>query len=600
MTEEEKFTTEGSVAESHGARKHKASPKRKVRKVVHEERRTLRHETHKAEGKPIDISLQTMLAVVLVLSLLLNMYQFFQVGSLKTDIEGLRKVIEVSGGTTGTTIPVPATVPYTGEKVKLDFYVMSQCPYGTQVVDAIAPVVKQFGGALELTIDYIASDNGDGTYQSLHGQNEVLGDIVQLCAMKYEPAKYLDMFVCMNKNAQQIPDNWQSCAQQSGMNVVAIKTCYDGAEGKTLMSASIKKAVDAKASGSPTIYLNGVLYSGGRTSSEFLRAACNVLTTKPEACKNLPAAAKVNVIALSDARCGADCDMSSLLSQLQSIFPGLVVKELDYSTAEGKRLFDSSNITALPALLFDETVKNGEGYSSVSRYLENAGKYYSLRIGSAWDPYCDATSEHCGEDKCKSRISCRPEIPGKLDVFVMSQCPYGTMALDAMKEVLNAFKGQINFSVNYIATETSPGVFDSLHGDQETQEDIRELCAMKYYQANYKFMDYIWCRNKDITSTAWESCATGNGMDAAKIKACAEGAEGKKLLSDNIKAAEQLSIGGSPTFLANNKRMFNAINAASIQSSICASNPGLGGCSKTLNGTSAADQSGSAASGGSC
>ena len=31
------------------------------------------------------------------------------------------------------------------EKVKLDFYVMSQCPFGTQVEDGIAPVLKKLG-----------------------------------------------------------------------------------------------------------------------------------------------------------------------------------------------------------------------------------------------------------------------------------------------------------------------------------------------------------------------------------------------------------------------------------------------------------------------
>lgn len=66
-------------------------------------------------------------------------------------------------------------MPYAGEKVTLDFYVMSQCPYGTQVEDAIAPVIERFGPAVDFKVDYIARDLGNGRFQSLHGNTEVAG-----------------------------------------------------------------------------------------------------------------------------------------------------------------------------------------------------------------------------------------------------------------------------------------------------------------------------------------------------------------------------------------------------------------------------------------
>ena len=36
-----------------------------------------------------------------------------------------------------------------GDRAKLEFYVMSQCPYGTQVEDAIAPVLETLGDSVE-------------------------------------------------------------------------------------------------------------------------------------------------------------------------------------------------------------------------------------------------------------------------------------------------------------------------------------------------------------------------------------------------------------------------------------------------------------------
>ena len=127
-------------------------------------------------------------------------------------IAALLAIVALSAALMGKT-GINLNTGYTGDKAELDFYVMSQCPYGTQVMDAIAPVIKQLGGALDFEVNYIASDLGNGAFNSLHGENEVKGDIAQLCAAKYEPDKYLDMIVCQDENAGAIPGNWESCAK---------------------------------------------------------------------------------------------------------------------------------------------------------------------------------------------------------------------------------------------------------------------------------------------------------------------------------------------------------------------------------------------------
>jgi hypothetical protein len=183
---------------------------------------------------------------------------------------------------------------------------------------------------------------------------------------------------------------------------------------------------------------------------------------------------------------------------------------------------------------------------------------------------------------------CREEITQKLDVFVMSQCPFGTQALDAMKEVLEAFPN-MDFDVNFIASyDEATDTFSALHGQPEVDENIRELCAIKHYPDDYKYMEYIWCRNKNIRSTEWEDCATDNGMDAETIRACSEGEEGKNLHIENIKLANELGIGASPTWLANNQLTFSGISAEAVKQNYCSENPGLPGCSKTLSGQAAA------------
>jgi predicted DsbA family dithiol-disulfide isomerase len=179
---------------------------------------------------------------------------------------------------------------------------------------------------------------------------------------------------------------------------------------------------------------------------------------------------------------------------------------------------------------------------------------------------------------------CRPTIEKDLKVFVMSQCPFGIKALNSMKEVLEAFKDdKINFEIHYIADEQAPGQLSSMHGQGEVDEDIRELCAKKYYAKDYKYMDYIWCRNENIRDANWQECAKKAGMDVAKIEKCATGDEGKKLLSEDLKIAKALNIGASPTWLANNKFKFSGLAAEQIKQNLCSYNKDLKGCSKTLS-----------------
>jgi len=481
---------------------------------------------------------------------------------------------------------------------KLEFYVMSQCPYGVQVENAIKPVLDKLGNNVDFHLEFIVTPKGDGKFDSLHGQAEVDGNIIQLCVNKLNPDKMMDFVLCQNKNVKEITTNWKECAKQIQVNEAAIETCRSGEEGKKLLAASAERASAAKAQGSPTIKLNGKDYNGGRRGNDFMRAICEAHTgTKPQVCNEIPAPVKVNMTVLSDARC-ADCKRAEgMVSRIQGTFPGLEVKRLDYMTDEGKALYKEAGLKLLPAFLFDESVeKDTEGYQQFGRYLEQVGKYKSLKVGATFDPtaeICDNKVDDtgdgkvdCDDDTCKNSLACRKEMPKRLDVFVMSQCPFGVKALDSMKEVLTNFENKIDFNVNFIATEDGDG-FKALHGQPEVDENIRELCAIKNYPKNYKYMDYIWCRNKNIRDTNWKSCTGGTtGIDTAKIEKCSTGDEGKKLLRENIKIGQALGVTGSPTWLANNRFKFSGVDAETIKKNVCSNNAGLKGCEKTLSSDS--------------
>lgn len=489
------------------------------------------------------------------------------------------------------------------DAVKVQMFIMSKCPYGVQAVQGIKPALDEFGNMVDFQIDFIGDERG-GQLTSMHGEPEVKGDILQLCAVKHypDPKKWMSFIDCQNKNWTAIPDGWEACADKNGMDKGKIKTCFEGNEGKDLLKESFKRAKAANAQGSPTIKVAGAPYEGGRSKTDFMRAICEKYSaTKPGICSKIPEDVVVNAVILSDKRCKT-CQTAGLEANLKGrFFPKLQTKNLDWGTDEGKKLYKELGIKNLPIILFEQGVEKAEKYAMIARWMEDKGKYKQLRFPAEFDPtaeICDNKTDDnndskvdCDDPTCKDDLICRKEVPNKADVFIMSQCPYGVQAVDSMKEVLDNFKGKIKFDIHYIADKTGDNI-SSMHGQSEVDEDIRHLCVKKYYTKKDKYLDYIWCRNKNYRSDDWKSCAT-NGIVAATIEKCMSSGEGKKLLAEDLQLAKALKVSGSPTWLANNKFKFSGIAANDIKTNICEHNKSLAGCDKKLNEKTAVPAAGS-------
>ncbi|HKE15135.1 MAG TPA: DsbA family protein [Kofleriaceae bacterium] len=478
---------------------------------------------------------------------------------------------------------------------KLELFVMSQCPYGVQVVNAAAEAKKTLGSALDLQIQFIG-DGAPGNFNSLHGPNEVKGDLVQVCAFKHAPTRALGMITCQNKDPKQVAENWRDCAKQAGMDVAELDKCANGDEGQKLLAASFAEAKKRGASGSPTMFMAGQPYEGGRKPRDFVRAACGASKgSKPEACAKIPVPPKVSAVFLSDKRCD-QCDITRLEPRLRSELGGLVVEHVDYGTDEGKALYKElaaadSSFKFLPAVLLGpEVAQDKDGYQTLEHYLHPVGNYMELRLGGQWDP----TAEICGndtdddgngkadcqDDGCKNFLGCRPTKAKKLDLFVMSQCPYGAKAMIAAKEFSDHFKGNVALDVHFIGNVQGDQL-SSLHGPAEVDEDVRERCAIEHYSKDNQFLRYLSCRSRDYKNPEWKPCAQEAGIDADVIQKCFDG-DGKKLVTESFAFAESLNIGASPTFVVNNKRDFNAITASQIQQEYCKDNPSLAACKDTI------------------
>ncbi len=196
--------------------------------------------------------------------------------------------------------PKSTSIPKT-DKPTVRLFVMAFCPFGNQAEDAIVPVVKLLGNKINFRINYIVSKKPDGQWRSLHGAQELNQDVREICVENNQPNKFL-AFVeginkdCSPKNADQC---WKTVAKKVELNEAEIINCQDKqknillnqevkltnqeypVEDPTVMQGKEKTAI----TGSPSLIINGVLYTGGRTSQDYLSAICSAFKNPPSQCK---------------------------------------------------------------------------------------------------------------------------------------------------------------------------------------------------------------------------------------------------------------------------------------------------------------------------
>jgi len=481
--------------------------------------------------------------------------------------------------------------------VAVELFVMSQCPYGVEAETAFFPAVRALGDAVTFRLDFIGDEIEAGRLISMHGESEVAGDLLHVCALQANPSLALDLIACMNREYARIPENFDACADEVKADRAAILACAEGEAGQALLRASFARAEERGADGSPTVLVGGQPYAGPRTKDGLMRAVCQAFQgTRPAVCDTVPEPTKVTLKVITDARFQDCAQMARIgIEQLSTLFPGLQAEVVEYATPEGAALYEAIRGTEqrfLPAFLFGPEVTQDPGWQQIGDYLVEAGDWRVLSVDAPFDPtaeICDNGVDDdanalvdCKDPACAPRLLCRTPTPGTLDLFIMSQCPYGVQAVDAMREVLDAFGRGLKFRIHYIADEVEPGEFVSLHGPGEVAEDIRQLCAIRHYPKRHQYMDFLWCRNA-APDGDWRACAKG-AIKASVIEKCAMSGEGRKLLSASAKFGNDLGVNGSPTWLVNNHRVFSGLSPEDIRIGFCEANPGTQGCDKTLTG----------------
>jgi len=166
----------------------------------------------------------------------------------------------------------------------------------------------------------------------------------------------------------------------------------------------------------------------------------------------------------------------------------------------------------------------------------------------------------------------------KVDLFVMSFCPYGNQAEELMMPVADLLGDSAEIELHYIVySDYGSGYpedcidqenkYCSLHAIGELNQGIRELCVAKYQSD--KFWNFVKQTNAQATSddieTKWQGIASSLDVDVNMVSNCQQN-EGIALLDNELaltdtlypvqdpaehNGQEEMNVSGSPTIVIN-------------------------------------------------
>jgi hypothetical protein len=175
------------------------------------------------------------------------------------------------------------------EKPVVELFVMSHCPYGTQVEKGMLPVADLLGDKIDFSVKFV--------YYAMHGKTELDEQLLQHCIQEEEPERYSEYLWCFLEEGKT-----EECIEKAGLNRGLLNTCIEETDAEYNVTGmfeddstwlngrfplfNVDRDLNQKYSvqGSPHIVINGVSPDTGRDSASILSAVCSSFTAQPEEC----------------------------------------------------------------------------------------------------------------------------------------------------------------------------------------------------------------------------------------------------------------------------------------------------------------------------
>jgi hypothetical protein len=154
------------------------------------------------------------------------------------------------------------------ERVPLEAHIMSKCPDARDCLKSLVlPSMQRVSDKVNFTLSFIGTPTENDGVACMHGPNECMGDILELCAAHIypDPKIYLGFTMCLAKEFEHIPQRGlvEDCALEHAIDFKKLNECAtreDGAFGLSLLRNSVQRSGSAGVTKSCTVRLDDKIY----------------------------------------------------------------------------------------------------------------------------------------------------------------------------------------------------------------------------------------------------------------------------------------------------------------------------------------------------
>lgn len=185
-------------------------------------------------------------------------------------------------------------------------------------------------------------------------------------------------------------DDWAPCAEEAGLDRVALDRCAKGDEGPSLLAANAVEASRAGVFSTPALFLNGKRVDSDGTRATIQRALCEAVGSDSGGCavESSPSGNGFRIAIMTDSRC-RECRASFWFRRMQMLFPAADVRILDVALPENRVRYDAEAPGLLPAVILDAQVERDPGFPRLRRELLKRPDGYILSpetVRPSFDP----------------------------------------------------------------------------------------------------------------------------------------------------------------------------------------------------------------------
>ncbi len=170
----------------------------------------------------------------------------------------------------------------------VELFVMSHCPFGTQIEKGIIPVVEKLGDKIDFQLKFVN--------YAMHQKKELDQQLIQYCIDEEEPTKLVPYLRCFLE-----AEKTEECLASTGINTAKNASCVESADQKFGVTAGFEDKeswggnfpkfaihnednVKYGVQGSPTLVINGKKVNTARDPKSLMDIICGGFETAPEEC----------------------------------------------------------------------------------------------------------------------------------------------------------------------------------------------------------------------------------------------------------------------------------------------------------------------------